>query len=138
MNFAVAVNIRKARAADAYGGGPKPQDIFIPKEIWVRIATQEAFLAGVRPSQVMGSGRRAEVVLARWKAFRRVLAADQRYTKQALAKVSGYGPYTIARAVKILCNGVDKIPRKNAAKIINGQNDKRTKLIPAAIASCGR
>ena len=101
MTFAIAANIRKATSADAFRNPKKPPRS-VPKALWVAIATQEALLARVRPSLVMGTCARKDVCTVRWKAWKRVLETDPRYSVFSLAKICGYNHATILRALKIM------------------------------------
>ena len=101
MTFAIAANVRKAVIGDAYGHpGPSIQRICVPGSLWVRIATQEAFKAGVKPSLVLGTSYQKPVREARWKAWRRILESNPKFSVKSLASVCGYHHTTIATAIQ--------------------------------------
>lgn len=116
MSYAIAVNVRKATAADSYTPvemaehqrhlrGHAPNKKRVPAELWQASALREAVRARIPLEAVTGRALEWGAVLARWRAWKRVLDADPDYSVLSLAKVSGFDHTTILYAMKRLKDG---------------------------------
>lgn len=103
--FAIAVNVRKAVAQDAYGlkrrKKAKPW-VECPPSLWNRVALQEAALAGVSLSKVTSGSLDERAVWARRRAWKRVLDANPSISMKSLAKVSGFSHTTLLTGLRRL------------------------------------
>jgi len=134
VTFAIARQVRKARATDAFGPpkhlrdaalkGPRaPAYVAVPQHVWVEHATREAILANVKPSLVMGTSHRKEVWKARWKAWRAILDSPVNYSVNSLAAVSGYNHVSILYAMRTMkqreAQAKMVVPGRHSGKLIS-------------------
>lgn len=112
----IAALIRKATAADAYIPldmaehqrrlrGCRRNKKPVPAELWHASAIREAVRARIPLEAVTGRALEWGAVLARWRAWKRVLDANPDYSVLSLAKVSGFDHTTILYAMKRLKDG---------------------------------
>lgn len=84
--------IDRAKAINPMPRGPRPMRKlqFEPSDHdWMRIATEEARSAGLRPSVVVGHGRKRPVVVARWRALQRLIAENPHCSLAGVGRVVG-------------------------------------------------
>lgn len=70
--------------------------------LWLAIAAEEATKARLPISAVVGWSKKDAAVLARWKAWRRILDSDSRISVLSLAKVCGFDHTSILYAMRRL------------------------------------
>lgn len=62
---------------------------------WIQAASVEAAQAGVRVGDVLAGDRRPGPCVARWRAWKRVLDSNPRYSIIGVARISGFDHSTI-------------------------------------------
>lgn len=115
----IAAGIRKATAADSYTpwnlaawqrarcGAVEPS-----KALWIAIATEEAFKAGLDPEDVIDGYKGHKAAKCRWRAWRRLLDMPAGYTVAGVGRISGWSHTDIAYGMRRLLG----IPAKLAVK----------------------
>lgn len=131
----IAVNVRKATAADAY----IPLDMAehqrrlrghikvkgVRYSLWLTTAIAEAHSAKIPLAAMLNGDRHWAAVLARWRAWKQILDKDPDYSIKSLATACGYDHTTILYGLKRLAEGCcerDKptaMPPNRPAKPIN-------------------
>lgn len=120
----IAVNVRKATAADAYipldmaehqrrlRGRVKTKSV--PYSVWWLVAREEAKNGRVPCLAVVGHSRHWAAVLTRWRSWKRVLDSDADYSIASLATISGFDHTTILHGLKRLADGACEHDRPTA------------------------
>lgn len=87
---------------------------------WIQAATTEAAQAGVRVGDVLAGDRRRGPCVARWRAWKRVLDSNPRYSVIGLARTSGFDHSTLISALRRLSkiDGVRQSPRQKPVATI--------------------
>jgi hypothetical protein len=60
------------------------------KRLWINTVTQEALAAGKSPVEVMAGTIRRGVTQVRWRAWCRLMSANEGYSMKGIANVSGF------------------------------------------------
>lgn len=93
----MAPTIRKATAADAFT--PWPLEAYQrarygavepPKWLWIAVATDEAFKAGLDPEDIIDGYKGHKAARCRWRAWRRLLDMPEGYTVSGVGRITGW------------------------------------------------
>lgn len=76
-------------------------DPFVQRR-WIAAATEQAKLAEIHPSLLLGGCRKHKVARARWAAFKQVLDNNPRLSIKRLAETSGFDHTSILHGLKRL------------------------------------
>lgn len=69
---------------------------------WIGACMAEGELAGVSWKRIIGGDRHADVALARWKAFKRILDEYPNYSVAGIARTAGYHHSTVMYGIRRL------------------------------------
>jgi hypothetical protein len=69
---------------------------------WLAIATKQAIAANVKPSKLLAGCRTKKACVARWKAWKEILASNDNYSIAGVARVAGYDHSSVIHGVRRL------------------------------------